>query len=228
MRRLPGYNPFSFQLGLDGYYDGYYYIDSLAAGGNYFNFQHDAIVGIRPDGNGIIELHPPQGLTSTIEAHSVDLNWSEPILPSSLELIGYNIFRNDTLVNSQIVDGVSFTDPSVPAGSHSYRVQSVFIGEANGPFASIEAYISNVSQNDILPFTIYPNPVSDPLFIIMEFQSGDNTVLISDLSGRTVHKSYFMGRSDKSVRIDIDLPAGVYFLELSNDTHSGSQKIVVK
>ncbi len=84
-------------------YNGYFYLDSLIAGGNHFDFQHDAVVGIRPDISGIVELYPAENLMATVDFNNVTLNWDQSTINSSLELIGYNVYRNDTLLTESIL-----------------------------------------------------------------------------------------------------------------------------
>lgn len=220
---------FHFNWGWDGFYDGYYYVDSLVAGGNYFNYQHDAIVEIQPDISGIIELYPPEELVAEVEGHSVELNWLASSIASSLELLGYNVFRNDTLVNIQIIDELSFTDTEVPSGSHNYKVRSVFIGNTNGPFDDTETYISSISEIGFVSFTMYPNPASD--FLIIEFDDNQITrteVRILDISGRLILQNSIPEFNDNRFEIMLEILSGIYLVEVKRDDSKTTRKLLIR
>lgn len=220
---------FHFNWGWNGYYDGYFYLDSLIAGGNHFDFQHDAVVGISPDINGVIELYPPENLSATVDFKEVTLNWENSSLPSSLELIGYYVFRNDTMLTESVSTELSYVDMDVPAGSHEYKVQSVFIGQGNGPSISTEAYISSISKHYPELSEVYPNPASDFIFIETTLNYNDQvTVSICDLNGRKVfHQDYT--NLHGFIEIDIhDLNPGIYFLRIQYGNNISDKKLLIK
>ncbi len=220
---------FHFNWGWNGIYNGYFYLDSLVAGGNHFDFQHDAVVGINPDINGVIELYPPENLSATVDFKEVTLNWENSSLPSSLELIGYYIFRNDTMLTESVSTELSYVDTDVPAGSHEYKVQSVFIGQGNGPSISTEAYISGISNHYPELFEVYPNPASDFIFIETTLNYNDQvTVSICDLNGRKLfHQDYT--NLHGFIEIDIhDLNPGIYFLRIQYGNNISGKKLLIK
>lgn len=48
-------------------------------------------------------------------------------------LLGYNLYRNGSKINSGLINGTSYTDNSLPAGTYSYVVTAVYNeGESNG------------------------------------------------------------------------------------------------
>lgn len=220
---------FHFNWGWNGTYNGYFYIDSLSAGGNYFDFQHDAVVGIRPDISGIVELYPPENLLATVDYNNVTLNWTPSSINSSLELIGYNVFRNDTLLTESILSGLLYMDTGVSAGSHEYKVQAVFIGEGNGPSASAEAYISSITENYPALFEVYPNPADDFICIKTAFNNNDKvSVVICDIKG---HKVYDQNYSNHSGIVNIDIQnfqSGVYFITIRSENYLSGRKLIIK
>jgi len=50
----------------------------------------------------------------------------------AIELLGYNAYRDNVLLNTGIISGLSFTDTDVPSGSHDYTVTAVYnVGESD-------------------------------------------------------------------------------------------------
>jgi len=220
---------FHFNWGWNGYYDGYFYLDSLVAGGNHFDFQHDAVVRISPDINGVIELYPPENLTATVDYKDVMLSWENSSITSSLELIGFNVYRNDTLLTESVSTELSYLDMDVPSGSHDYKVQSVFIGQGNGPSISTEAYISSISKHYPELFEVYPNPASDMIFIRTTLNSNAKIgFTICDINGRKVfHQDYT--NLHGFMEIDIhDLNPGIYFLRIQYGNNISGKKLLIK
>lgn len=221
---------FHFNWGWNGTYNGYFYIDSLVAGSNYFDIQHDAVVGITPNISGIVELYPPENLLATVDLKNVTLNWEVASTSSSLELIGYRVYRNDTLLTESLISGLTYLDLNVSVGSHEYKVQSVFIGESNGPFAIIEAYISNIEYQFLNSFIIYPNPATD--VINVKFQDSDFSKLsysIIDLNGQTIISEQLLSGVNESVKLEISsLASGVYLLQIKNGSALYCKKVLIQ
>lgn len=221
---------FHFNWGWNGTYNGFFYIDSLIAGNNFFDIQHDAVVGLAPNISGSIELYPPENLMATVDFKNVTLSWEHSSISSSLELIGYNIYRNDTLLNKSVVDELSYADLNVLQGSHEYKVQSVFIGEGNGPAAFTEAYISNIEDQLSNSFTIYPNPASDYINIRIQDQNYNKmSCSIVDLNGQIIYTELLRTGIAEFVRMEIpSIVSGVYLLEIRIDFTLYCKKILIR
>ncbi len=221
---------FHFNWGWNGTYNGYFYLDSLVAGSNHFDIQHDAVVGITPNISGIVELYPPENLIATVDFKNVTLNWEVASISSSLELIGYQIYRNDTIVTESVISGLTYSDLNVSAGSHEYKVQSVFIGEGNGPFAITEVYISNIEDQHSSSFIIYPNPVSDIINIrIQDKDASKLSCSIVDMNGQIIFSEQLGYGLAESVRLEIpSVATGVYLLQIRNGSTLYSKKILIR
>jgi len=76
---------------------------------------------------GALELPPPQNLTYTVEkANYVILNWDEPEA-SSMTVTGYNVYRDDTLINTEpIRDSRTYTDIVPANGTYKYDVTALY------------------------------------------------------------------------------------------------------
>jgi hypothetical protein len=83
----------------------------------------------------------------------------------------------------------------------------------------------NESSVENSAFALHPNPASDHITISTSANNGSSTVLITDLSGKTV-LSYDTDQAGP-FRINIQaLQAGMYFMELRNEQGSANQKFI--
>ncbi|MBC8382720.1 MAG: PKD domain-containing protein, partial [Candidatus Cloacimonetes bacterium] len=90
--------------------------------------------------------NPPTNLTATVNGTDVDLDWDAP---ATRDVNYYNLYRDDSVFALVYSPTTSFTDTSVPLGSHIYyatafysegeslpsNTQSVFIGPNTPPVA---------------------------------------------------------------------------------------------
>jgi len=222
---------FHFNWGWNGFYNGYYYLDSLMASGSHFDFQHDAIVGVSPDINGIIEMYPPENLSANVNGNDVLLLWEEASLPGTLELLGYNIYRDNILVNPAIVSSLEYTDVNVPPGTYEYKINSVYIGKEGYQFITIEVFVegSSISENIDNYFEIYPNPASDYIYVVFKNEKVDYMkCTLTELNGGEVF-SYDCNPPNFG-ELKLELPKisnGIYLLQIETNSKIFSRKILV-
>jgi hypothetical protein len=222
---------FHFNWGWNGNYNGYYYLDSLIAGSNYFDFQHDAVVGIVPDIPEIF-IYPPLNIEATVADSVVTINWLAPELPSNLEFLGYNVFRNGNILNSKIITEQFYIDQNAPSGWQKYKVSAVYIGgEKISPEYS-EVFVEGNGIDDVsLPdMKIFPNPAKDCLYISSQFNKGKSlTISIYDFAGRKIYDQFV----PKILTPEISIPvygfsSGIYLVTLESNRTIYSQKFVIQ
>ncbi len=219
---------FHFNWGWGGQYNGYFYIDSLIAGGHHFDYHHDAIIGIEPDLPGIVELYGPENLQAEVIQNEVKLTWDAPTANSTLEQLGYNVYRNGELLNNVLITSTLYTDVDVPAGNHEYKVNSVFIGESNGPAMTVETYVSNIANKKSIPFQISPNPSAG--FFQIHFDKAIHDELFIELYDLTGKKVLTSAESLKSKIITVNTrqPSGIYMLRIQAESFDHSERIIFK
>lgn len=87
--------------------------------------------------------------------------------------------------------------------------------------------IANVANNG-LEYAIFPNPAADVVTISWNKQANANAnISITDISGKTI----YTGTSAMSANTTIDvsaLQAGLYFLNVSSDAGSSTQKLTIQ
>jgi len=98
-----------------------------------------------------------------------------------------------------------------------------------GPIPDMQAAIEainllGVKQNgkDNL-FTVYPNPVTDKAILVVPGFSGNEKVVLFNALGQQVYSQAL--RADKTVDMSA-FPSGVYFLQLTGNARTATQKII--
>ncbi|MDH3976294.1 MAG: Ig-like domain-containing protein [Deltaproteobacteria bacterium] len=89
-----------------------------------------------------IDTEPPASpimSANLINADAVQLSWTENVEP---DLAGYNIYRNDDLINSEIITDISFLDENIIDGTYIYGIKAV-------DHAGWESELSNTAQFEI-------------------------------------------------------------------------------
>ncbi len=100
-------------------------------------------------------LDPPSGLEAVVSGNDVALSWEAPV---TKELLGYNIYRNNVQVNTDVITETTYTDEGVTAGTHFYGVSAVYSnGESaqdgpvevlvEGDYGKIQGFVRNAITN---------------------------------------------------------------------------------
>ena len=165
---------------------------------------------------------------ATVNSHVVELSWDTGMVNSSLELLGYDVYRNDTLLNCSIVKEQGFIDTDVPAGNHYYKVFSVFIGKGNGPYAAADVVVSNVRELNASGFSLFPNPTTGLINLhIPGMQSVDNKIEIYNPQGQKVFEKKTGKHASGTYQVNLRLSPGVYFLRFKSPTARFAEQIVI-
>ena len=112
----------------------------------------------------------PLDLTYSIDVPNVVLDWQTPDLSGNpgLILTGFNVYRNGVQISQVAADSLSFTDFSVPEGSHTYGVTAVYGEPSPGesePAEVLVDYILSIAGYLQQNVRVYPNPAKDDLTI---------------------------------------------------------------
>lgn len=95
------------------------------------------------------------------------------------------------------------------------------------PFSDDSTYVQpNSIDNSTLFCNVYPNPVSENLYIKSSYR-GPTKVQIADLSGRTISQSNYVDNSSITINFkSLGLKKGVYLLTIQTSQKSWQKKIV--
>jgi hypothetical protein len=131
-----GTNYFHFNWGWNGYANGYFYVSDLNPSTYHFNSQQGVVMGIRP----VAPITAPTNLVATVDAgDNIFLEWQAPVTRA---LLGFNIYRNGTLLDT-ITEPYStfYYDINPAAGTYTYYVTGNFTQGESGPSNSVVATI---------------------------------------------------------------------------------------
>jgi len=143
---------------------------------------------------------------------------------SELELLGYNVYRDGSKINSETVEIEEYTDTDVPIGSVEYYVTAVYDGGESDPSDTAFVIITGIYDNTENTLKLYPNPAYDVLTI----ESSQNIQLITITN--SVGQMVFRNQIDAGrTRLNIsEYQSGVYFVQIETDNGTTTQKIIIE
>lgn len=166
-------------------------------------------------GEETVSCNPPQNLINVPgdEKESfVSLLWEAPEDGSTGLLSGYNVYRDGSVVNSELITELNYIDYDVePSTTYEYVVSSVFDDgcEALSEAITASSWTVGVSekQDQVL---IYPNPASSQCRIVSNLPI---TVLkMFNAQGQLVKEMKVNG--SREIQIPIQEPAGLYIIKV--------------
>ncbi len=206
--------------------------------------------------NEIDKITPAKNLQITQKGYkAIELKWETPLtdIPHYYDIYRadnyYGPYKKLNLgaFNKTIdVIGGTYLDDYNKAGKVYYMVRKrelktsnsgSFFNLSRGVIGEIEMSDLTSVENEDLSFelSLYPNPVVDNLQIKVNtnsFENGTNVKIdIVSITGEII-KSFDMGRvigGVQSLNIDVkslNINSGVYYVQLTNDTHTISQKFI--
>ncbi len=105
-------------------------------------------------------LNPPQNLSYSLENNYPVFNWEAPLLNLNHVFLGYNLFKNNSLVNQNLITNTTYTDSSLTNGFiYNYYVIAVYETGESVPS-------NNVDINLLLPPTQLSAITGDNLVIL--------------------------------------------------------------
>ncbi len=164
---------------------------------------------------------PPQDLTAEVIDDDVYLNWQPILLDTTL--LGYNVYRDTTLLTPEPIPSASYEDLNLPNGTYEYCVEAVYtyaVSEKSCVEASITVGIEEWENSGLV---IYPNPADEELFVHFP---GSFQLCIFNSTGKQV---FNQKEISQSARIFIgDLPGGIYYILVNGDKRKVTKKIIIR
>lgn len=135
-------------------------------------------------------------------------------------LLGYNVYRNEECLNSTPQAELTYTD--TPLDDAVYYVTAVW--SESGELASdkVEYHHSGLDKADIST-AVYPNPVSDRLYIEGLF----DRILIHTASGQLVYEA---GNESRETAVSVPVSGfarGVYVITILHGNETSHHKVIV-
>lgn len=204
-----------------------------------------AINSVTVDASGPLKVANPNDITvvwpeATQQTVLWDVNSTDaaPVSCASVQIListdGGTTYS--VLVNSTANDGVEVvTAPLVPATISTCRIKvkagsSIFYDVSDFNFTIAKATgISQVSQNNPVGLTAWPNPFNGQIGIAAAGldNSVPTFVTVTDVLGKTIYKTTFSGKMELKETLDLsNAGKGLYFISVTNDAKQSVIRVV--
>lgn len=212
---------FHFNWGWGGYLDGYFSINAMNPGGESFNQNQGAIMGIQ--GETPSNCESPSNLQVTVSnGNTMNLTWTPPV---SVENPRYKIYINSLIKYS---NEPSFTITLPITGQVCSKVSTICdnIGEESDPtdIVCVTLYPASIQEVSDAAFNIYPNPANESINI-----DGENIdkIFVYNILGQL--KGEFSVNSQEIFTITTsDYASGIYLIKIVTISgHSTSKRVMI-
>ncbi|MFA5417854.1 MAG: lamin tail domain-containing protein, partial [Bacteroidales bacterium] len=157
----------------------------------------------------VIDLPAPTNLLAEVGPFDdVTLSWTSP----SVELLGFNVYRDDVQINTALVTETTYNDPMPAIGTHDYYVTSVYTEGESGPSNVVTILITGISDNQSGSVSVYPNP-TDGLFTINMPGITDAVIMVTDITGKVVYNETAVSGAEINLT---GLEKGLYFVQIQD------------
>jgi photosystem II stability/assembly factor-like uncharacterized protein len=168
-------------------------------------------------------LPPPINLQAIVSGHNVNLSWEPPVSDNpTFNLMGYNMYRNGTKLNSAVITGVTYPDQNVPSGQYEYCVTAVYnIGESTMECTLVDVAVGT-GEIAAAGLRVYPNPAKD----LLNISSAEPilAVSISNFAGQQVYAA-----TGVSSTVDLStMKPGVYAVRVTTASGISVTKIIIQ
>jgi Leucine-rich repeat (LRR) protein len=162
---------------------------------------------------------------------SILLTWSKP--ESNFTVAGYSVYRNEQLLNNELLAICSFLDENLPDGNYDYYVETHYTNGCISEKSNIVTVTLGVGIESItnyqLPIMVYPNPTTGQLTIDASTGSVTNWTLseveVFDVYGRNLLS--LMSPMSQETTLNIShLPNGFYFLKITTEKGVITKKVI--
>jgi len=175
---------------------------------------------------------PPQAFVSPAafiaHPHGVTVNQTTPPVPGygSRALLGYNAYRDNTLLNTAIITDLFYDDLDVDPGTYDYTVTAVYDEGESEPTDPVTIQVIGVSvpETGQPSLLVYPNPTAG--FVNIRSSVPVLGIEMTSFSGQTVYSS--QGTEALTTRVNVsNYPGGIYFLKVTTAAGVQTLKITV-
>ena len=160
-------------------------------------------------------------LKTTLNGSAAKIEWNAP--PSG-NVTGYNVYRNNILLNAYPFQGLSYNDyPYIPlTGKHTYCVVSVYPKGESEPVCT-DVWITTGIPENKTNINVYPNPATE--IIKIETSGSIKKVIIYNLLGQEVYNNAEVGNI-LSISTSGFKP-GAYVLQIDTGKTTDKRKIII-
>ena len=144
---------------------------------------------------------------------------------STNALLGYNVYRDGSMINGSLVTATSYDDEGLAPGQYEYYVTAMYDEGESDPSNTVTAdVITGVNRVESVELSVYPNPATETMHVA----AGEkiNSVELISITGQQV----FSNKVDaKFYNLKVSgFDSGIYFLKINTDRESVMRKITIK
>jgi hypothetical protein len=145
---------------------------------------------------------------------------------TGLQLLGYNLYRNNVRLNSTTITDTTWLDAGLPGNTYNYYVKALYNeGESVASnTASVSIPVSFEIINVVQDIKLYPQPASD--FVVLESKSIISGFQILEISGKEIY-NYKMPFDKLKINTQAFKP-GIYMLILSTEKGPVTTRITIQ
>jgi len=125
---------------------------------------------------------------------------------------GYNVYRNEIKINTEIVTDLIYTDVVESYDNFCYNITAVY-GDEESDFSNESCLIALGIENTNSKYSIYPNPANDKVFI--KGKNANLPIMIYDLKGQLLIES-LTGTTVTEINIS-NLSKGAYLIKVDDE-----------
>ncbi|MCB0807348.1 MAG: choice-of-anchor J domain-containing protein [Bacteroidales bacterium] len=175
-------------------------------------------------------VNPEQPASGKIQKTLMPVNYqpitqSVPGYKSTNALLGYNVYRDGSMINGSLVETEAYDDEDLPAGQYEYYVTAMYDeGESDPSNTVIADIITDVDELQTAALSVYPNPASDQL----QIASGSKIVSVEliSITGQQLMQTR-VDENSFSMQVS-EYNSGIYFLKVETESETTIQKITLK
>ncbi len=216
----------------DSFYDGSLYFGSIGdftemgTLGYYYVGMHEAYVEVEIGDNVLVNssLTSPKASNNNLLS---DISFSgtsaSAVAPASRDLTGYNIWRNDVLIETNWPDE-TYYDTTYEENEYCYYISAVYESCESDTLGYVcETFWIDIDETDVGQIAIYPNPAMDKINIT----SPENITRIRIMNslGELVYDAK-PGKTIANVDVGTSEP-GIYFIKVETSDGMITKKIAV-
>ncbi|MCX6235008.1 MAG: YCF48-related protein [Bacteroidetes bacterium] len=172
----------------------------------------------RKSSTGILDT--VTGLYAVVTGNYVHLEWTAP---SSGGVLGYNVYRNDTLLTTTPVIIPIYDDSLVPNGLQTYCVSAVY-GTGESDTVCTDAMITYSIPEEEASVRIYPNPADEVIKIVSPVNFSHIRIL--NLLGQEVYQ--YSAPCNNLRILTTGIQAGLYVLQFTLENSTIVRRISIK
>lgn len=117
-----------------------------------------------------------------------------------------------------------FASDNYPEDTGTINSWALEVCTRNTQVLGVKDTSSNLSDD----IKIYPNPSNGNFFIKSRNLPGEHKVTLFDASGRLIHSSAYKSENDTTQEFNLNVPKGVYIININSKKGAYSQKLIIK